>query len=224
MTRLFEFLYFFPDRTLRDGAGQMALDEALLRLGGQPVLRCYHWAGEAVTFGCSQSWQAVRQRHPHPPLTRRWTGGGIVEHGRDWTFSLAVPRHEPLAAKRPAETYELIHAAIVQALAACEIPARLAGPEDCAAGPACFDSPALHDILGPNRAKLCGGAQRRSRDGLLHQGSVQCPGLPAAFGEALAGALACGFRLFSPAPGTLGLAERLAAEKYARPDWNRRIP
>lgn len=221
---LFEFLHFFPDRTPRTGPAQMALDEALLGQAGRPILRSYLWAAEAVTFGCGQSCRNVRQGYPDRPLTRRWTGGGIVEHGRDWTFSLIVPREEPLAAKRPAETYEQIHHAVRSALASCHFSAHLARPEECSTGPACFHSPALHDVLGEENAKLCGGAQRRTRLGFLHQGSIQCPGLPDDFGERLAQALARKISLFAPDAPLLSQAEDLAEKKYGCPDWLERIP
>lgn len=224
MAPLFEFLHFFPDRTARNGAAQMALDEALLEHAGQPVLRSYLWAGAAVTFGCGQSFRDVRHEHPALPLTRRWTGGGIVEHGRDWTFSLVVPRHEPLAARRPVETYECIHEAVRRALEASDLAVRLAMPEECTAGPACFASPALHDLLGPENAKLCGGAQRRTRLGFLHQGSIQCPGLAENFGARLAQILAQDVHPFDPGAAVLSRAGQLAQEKYSRADWLERIP
>ncbi|MGE9268270.1 MAG: hypothetical protein ACQKBY_09245, partial [Verrucomicrobiales bacterium] len=51
--------------------------------------------------------------------------------------------------------------------------ARLA--ESCGEGgdsAACFEKPVCWDVLGPNGEKLAGAAQRRSRAGFLHQGSV----------------------------------------------------
>ena len=98
------------------------------------MLRSYRWAGQAVSFGYSQSLAAVRERIPSLPSVRRWTGGGIVEHGCDWTFSLIVPSSEPLAKARPEDTYRSIHARIVTALNELGYPARLAESEECAHG------------------------------------------------------------------------------------------
>jgi lipoate-protein ligase A len=93
---LFDAINLFPDETERSGPEQMALDEALLEYAERPMLRSYRWAGQAVSFGYSQSLAAVRERIPPLPSVRRWTGGGIVEHGGDWTFS-ALSLSEPLA-------------------------------------------------------------------------------------------------------------------------------
>ena len=126
---LFDAINLFPDETERRGPEQMALDEALLEYAERPVLRSYRWAGQAVSFGYSQSLAAVRERIPPLPSVRRWTGGGIVEHGCDWTFSLIVPSSEPLAKARPEDTYRSIHARIATVLNELGYPARLAGSE-----------------------------------------------------------------------------------------------
>ena len=77
----FESLAVFSDTIPRCAAAQMALDEALLENTSGPVLRTYQWDAPAVSFGYSQSLSAVAAAHPDRPLVRRWTGGGIVEHG-----------------------------------------------------------------------------------------------------------------------------------------------
>ena len=72
----------------------MALDEALLesmpRLG-RPVLRFYGWTEPAATFGYFQKYADVERATHLRPLIRRPTGGGIVPHNADWTYSLAFP-------------------------------------------------------------------------------------------------------------------------------------
>ena len=75
-------------------AFNMALDEALLesmsRLG-RPVLRFYGWTEPAATFGYFQKYADVERATHLRPLIRRPTGGGIVPHDADWTYSLVFP-------------------------------------------------------------------------------------------------------------------------------------
>lgn len=220
---LFEKLFLFSDDVPRGAPEQMALDEALLEFAGGPLLRVYRWEGPAVTFGYSQSLAGIRRGFPALPLVRRWTGGGIVEHGSDWTFALVVPADEPFVKLRPAETYRLIHEMISVVLGTSAISARLTGPEDCRPGDACFAAPSLHDVTAGGR-KVCGGAQRRTRRGLLHQGSIQNIIMPENFGAVLSGALSDRVEGFSPPAKLFERAHRLATKKYATEDWNAKTP
>ncbi len=75
-----------------DAASNMALDEALLEAMTRlqkPVLRFYGWTEPAATFGYFQKFSDVEQATPLRPLIRRPTGGGIVPHDADWTYSFA---------------------------------------------------------------------------------------------------------------------------------------
>src|SRR5262245_1861549 len=83
---------------LDSGAGvpedNMAVDELLLENVGRlkkPFLRLYGLNVPAVTFGYFQRVSDVKQITSTRPLIRRPTGGGIVYHGRDWTYSVVVP-------------------------------------------------------------------------------------------------------------------------------------
>lgn len=217
-------LDYFPDDVARDGAGQMALDEALSETAQRPILRVYQWDGAAASFGYSQSLAEVRHLHPAVPLVRRWTGGGIVEHGSDWTFALIVPRDEPLAGERVEETYRRIHVAVQNSLLASGIEARLAGAEDCRCGMACFVAPALHDVIGMGGRKLCGGAQRRTRRGFLHQGSVQNETLPPDFGTALCVELSASWQSYLPEEYVFARMSALKTTKYGTEVWRTKIP
>jgi len=127
---------------------------------------------------------------------RRWTGGGLVEHGgeRDYTFSLGIPAVSGEPMRRPAESYQRIHVALLSVLGRLGIDAELvplppAGSTSADGG--CFVSPVEADIVSSSTGeKLVGGAQRRSKSGMLHQGSIHGLDLPievaAMFAEALA--------------------------------------
>jgi lipoate-protein ligase A len=220
---LFDLVDLFADDTARNGPEQMALDEALLEITSRPLLRVYRWGEPTVSFGYTLPLASVREHFPALPCVRRWTGGGIVTHFDDWTFALLVPSHEPLARTRPVDAYRLIHGSVAAALRKIGCPARLAEPVDCAGGFACFTSPALHDVISAANRKLCGGAQRRTRKGFLHQGSIQNIKPPKNFVhhllEWLAGD-ACAFSLTTP---TIARAKALVASKYASQAWLERV-
>src|SRR5687768_12129854 len=78
----------------RRAADNMALDELLLSRAaefGHPILRFYSWAEAAATFGYAQRIAEVESFTLLRPLIRRPTGGGLVPHDRDWTYSLVFP-------------------------------------------------------------------------------------------------------------------------------------
>jgi lipoate-protein ligase A len=161
-----------PDE-VHDGPMQMALDEVLLGAVVRPTLRIYRWSSPCVTFGYFQSFTAVREAYPALALVRRWTGGGMVEHGKDLTFSLMLPKETKAASMPPALFYRELHHRLASWLAGVvSSEVRLAGREDIQAGPACFSAPAGDDLLLSGQ-KILGGAQRRSAGALLYQGSLQ---------------------------------------------------
>lgn len=220
---LFDLLAVFADATPRGGAEQMALDEALLETCDRPVLRVYRWDGPAASFGYSQSVAEVARTFAALPLVRRWTGGGIVEHGRDWTFSLIVPAGDPFAAVRPAESYRRIHAVIAEALGH-EVFLKHEAPAGHLPAGACFVQPVRDDVLAIDGRKVCGGAQRRTRRGFLHQGSVQGCAWPSDMTHRVAAGLA---QRIETASVRFSLEERtgeLAAEKYGSAEWTGRTP
>src|SRR6478752_6293200 len=105
----------------------MALDEALLGRISGPAIRVYRWHSPSVTFGYFGRAAEVATRWPDREMARRWTGGGIVLHGEDITFSLLIPAGHPFAAARPAETYRAIHECVAQWLQSAGMAAALAG-------------------------------------------------------------------------------------------------
>ena len=82
----------------------MAVDEWLLETATLPVLRVYRWAGEWASIGYFGEVTAARAAFPGVNLVRRWTGGGMVDHRADWTYTIVAPHSEPLAGCRGAES------------------------------------------------------------------------------------------------------------------------
>ena len=169
----------------RAGAAEnMATDFLLLQHyphAERARFRHYEWNEPAFTFGYSQKWAFIQSQLPEGrfDLCRRATGGGLVDHRDDWTYALVIPRGHPLEEVRAAQSYRDVHEALASALRSCGIAAEAKlvcdpKPEGDGCGPAgvCFQRAELYDVVGPDGVKLAGAAQKRSKRGLLFQGSV----------------------------------------------------
>jgi lipoate-protein ligase A len=209
-------LQLWLDPVPRDGPENMAVDQWLAETCDAPVLRSYRWTPGWGSFGYFVKTADL----PASGLkwVRRWTGGGIVDHRADWTYTLFVPRGFGLAEARGAESYRVIHAALVSALRASGIEARLSGEMPPAVGGECFLQPVEHDVLGATGRKIAGAGQRRTVRGLLHQGSVagrEC------HAEMLANALADKVLRVEFEPGPASIAGAAAA-RYGSAGWHGR--
>ena len=209
---IFTKLEIYRDATPRSAAVNMAIDEALLEMAKVPSLRFYQWKSIALSFGYFGNFADVAGYATKRDLVRRWTGGGIVFHGDDLTYSIIIPATEPAFGESPKSIYEKIHCALRDGLAAnggrvelavMGADATLRPPRTAhRAVPAnvCFANPVRADVM-VNGRKVAGAAQRRTRAGLLHQGSIQ---------------LATGRVRVAAATGDVdlgnGLAERFATE------------
>lgn len=165
----------------RDGshpaAWNMAVDHLLLERApalAQPLLRFYGWTESAATFGYSQKYAEVAAMSSLRPLVRRPTGGGLVPHDRDWTYSLVFPAGHPWYGLPATTSYELVHAWMQAALRELSWSTELAPTAAKEAPGRCFAGPERHDLLWQG-AKVAGAAQRRARTALLIQGSLQPP-------------------------------------------------
>lgn len=197
------------------GMENMALDETMLRTATAPTLRCYRWSRPEVTFGYPQRWAEAEAFAAGRPLTRRCTGGGLVEHGADLTVALVVPATYAFAQSGPQKIYAGIHEALRRALGPESL--RLASAEEATTGAACFAHPAAGDLLDGSR-KIAGGALRRSREGVLYQGSITVAVEPDAVAQALS-------RQVIPASEPTGwrtIFAELVRSRYGTSGWNQR--
>ena len=216
----FDEMELHVDTVPHAGAWNMAVDQALLERGGLPVLRVYGWDKPTVTMGYAQSVAKLADALPDWPVVRRWTGGGVVFHGEDFTYTVMVPAGHPWAETRPVESYRLIHGALADGLVASGFAGcRLAEKEDVKDLPFCFEAPALHDVIR-GAVKVAGAGQRRGKLGLLHQGSVQRVVLKPEFWPTWAGRLARRVQVVHDLPSELkARAEELVDKRYSRPEW-----
>lgn len=244
---------------IASAAENMATDFLLLKRApaDRARFRHYGWRAPAFTFGYSQKIADVRaQLPPGGPfeLCRRATGGGLVDHLDDWTYALVVPRGHALEEMRATQSYRLVHEALAAALIAQGVPAVLLpaappvelGDPDGAGAPSprnqplqpksglpasvCFQRAETFDVChAATGAKLAGAAQKRSKQGMLFQGSIWKAALGATvdwdrYGDDFAARLAATLGAeAAPAPWPEEVGdEELSAltEHYASPEWN----
>lgn len=217
---IFRSLDLWIDSVFRGAPETLAADEWLLETITVPVLRVYRWPGGWGSIGYFGKLDEARRNFPMLSWVRRWTGGGIVDHRADWTYTLAIPAGAPLAAARGAESYRLIHGALAAALAAEGFSiTSSAGISD--GGAVCFEAPAEYDLLSADGKKIAGAGQRRTTRGLVHQGSVALAadaGISATRAARFAEALAENVRRVVPEPSPDVLAQRSAA-RYGNLTW-----
>jgi lipoyl(octanoyl) transferase len=215
---MFEALHVYDDDDAQSAPLNMAADEALLNGARVPILRYYRWQRPTVSFGYFGCYAEVKSQSSDREIVRRWTGGGIVPHGEDLTYSIIVPAGNPLLARSSPEIYSEVHEAIRRALQSNGIEAVLANSPAPKISEACFANAVRADVLSEGR-KIAGAAHRRSRLGLLHQGSIQRAHLPSRFKEDLARFLCERFESRTLSPETIEAAARIAETKYGTPEW-----
>jgi lipoyl(octanoyl) transferase len=230
---IFKTLMVYRRAPSRSAALNMAIDEALLESAAVPAIRFYRWRSPALSFGYFGRFAEVASYARERDLVRRWTGGGIVFHGEDLTYSIVIPATDPAFGESSMSIYEKIHHALRDAFSATGQRAAVAGGVDPGRtkiatraaiidrGYNCFASPVRADVL-LNGRKIAGAAQRRTRRGLLHQGSIQNVDLGNGLVERFASELseAC---VEEKIPNELlDRAEKIAETKYATEAWLRR--
>jgi len=225
---LFDRLIFFDDPLPRSGPANMAMDEVVLSLAaerGLPVLRVYRWDADWVSFGYFQEWEVIRAQLPAGVhAIRRWTGGGTVDHRVDETYSLMVPSQHELAQVPATESYRRVHGWLAQCLTIEGIPVELvAAPGLRAPAGWCFADPPVPGDLIANGGKVAGAAQRRTRAGLLHQGSVHLRSPDGAWPwERFAPLLATEVLPFHSEEEEEETAAQLIRAKYGTGEWLKR--
>jgi len=218
MTETWDFLY----SPAAGAAWNMALDEALLHTAakrGRPLLRVYAWEKPSVSFG-------YFQRFPSPlanayDAVRRPTGGGVVYHVDDTTYTVVVPPGHALYAMKTADAYCALHKAVAAAFASRPMlhETSLRSPKGQYE---CFQKPVHGDVVADGR-KLAGGAQRRTKAGLLHQGSVAAKLSADQIKHGFQEALGVEFEIYELTDAEKTRADKLVREKYATDAWNRHL-
>lgn len=209
----------------------MALDEALLESApgrGCPVLRFYGWTEPAASFGYSQRWAEMEKLTALRPLVRRPTGGGLVPHEKDWTYSLVFPPEHFWYRLKAAEGYQRVHEWLRDAFNQMNVPTTLSPRRQKEIPGQCFVGAEKDDLLWHGR-KVAGAAQRRTRAGLLIQGSVQPPPLSLsrerwedAMCQVARERMGTEWKAMEPGLELRHLVDSLRAAKYGRAEFNQK--
>jgi lipoate-protein ligase A len=214
-----------------DAAFNMALDEALLESAasnGAPVLRFYGWKEPAATFGYFQKFTEVEKTTHLRPLIRRPTGGGIVPHDADWTYSFVVPPNHEWYSVPAVESYRRIHDWLRLAFAEMKVATELAPCCKRTLPGQCFAGHEKFDLLWRGK-KIAGAAQRRNKLGLLIQGSVQPPPVPLSrpdWEQSMRGVAEKQFSVtwnaFEPDAKLVATLTNLSQKKFSQAAYNRK--
>jgi lipoate-protein ligase A len=162
----------------------MAIDEALLLsfdpATSLPLLRLYGWQPPAISLGRFQDAARVlnldRCHTAGVPVVRRITGGGVIYHADELTYSIVcAPHHLPSATSindsfRLLTSFLLIfytHLGLAPRYAADVCPDQQLGQRT----PFCFAGKESYDILVKGK-KIGGNAQRRLKEVVFQHGSI----------------------------------------------------
>ena len=157
----------------------MAVDEALLhsfKEGDLPILRLYRWEEPSLSFGRFShtkeviDWEKLHVRDI--PYVRRITGGGILVHGGDISYTLILPRSF-IQKKGIKQSYRYLCAFLIRLYQNLGLDAGFAEDLqlDKTQSAVCLAGTEAYDIIIGGR-KIGGNAQRHTRDAMLQHGTV----------------------------------------------------
>ena len=200
------------------GAENMAIDEALLACFDPqvslPVLRLYGWQPPAFSYGKFQNpgetVSLEKCRAAGVQVVQRITGGGLLYHGQELTYSLVCPAGFVAAAPGVKNAFFYLTSFLVDFYRELGLEARYAADHYCGTkqlggrAALCFAGTESCDILIKGR-KIGGNAQRRLKNVIFQHGSI--PLLPLT-GESQQ-------YLLAPAPEIITATTSLAGEGVA---------
>jgi lipoate-protein ligase A len=170
--------------TPRDGAFNMAIDEAILEAtaagGLTPTLRLYAWEPPTLSLGYAQSaadcdFDALNRLGWG--LVRRPTGGRAILHTDELTYSLVAAESHPLMQGGVLESYRRISLGLLAGLRHLGVDAAADAVRAgrTAGNPVCFEVPSHYEISCGGK-KLVGSAQARRLGCVLQHGALPLRG------------------------------------------------
>lgn len=153
------------------------IDKALFKAfenGSLPILRLYSWQ-KSVTFGAGQNpsdYENLLKEYKNN-FSKRITGGGVLFHGHDISYSLILPSSF-IDNKSVKETYELICSFILEFYSNLGLKASFAKDIKSivlSKSPFCQVGFEAYDII-VNGRKIGGNAQKRAKSVIFQHGSI----------------------------------------------------
>ena len=178
----------FVQTGLNDLYTNMAIDEAILiaysRGDIPPTLRIYGWRPPAFSLGYFQDPKMVlniaKCNKENIPFVRRITGGGIIFHHQELTYSLVCSKDNINGCSSIKDSFRIICSFLINAYKKLGLKPEFASEQNpCFFKSSamkrqdsfCFASKERYDILIQGK-KLGGNAQRRRRDVIFQHGSI----------------------------------------------------
>ena len=162
----------------------MELDEKLLEKlnpQGPAILHLYGWKNPSATYGyfmkVDQCLNLDGAKLCGLHLARRPTGGGVIFHVADLAFSVLVPAKHEGFSENTLENYKFVNDRVLRSVEACikgqgwELLPNHLMPQDEACSYFCMAKPTIYDVMLGDK-KIAGAAQRKRKQGFLHQGSI----------------------------------------------------
>lgn len=171
------------DTGIQTAEENMAFDKKLLESmspNSAPILHLYDWQRESATYGYfikpEEFLDRAKAAKRGLDLARRPTGGGIVFHTFDLAFSVLVPANHPGCTENTLENYAFVNNLVQEAIAPL-LPEKSnllpqdPVPLDESSRNFCMAKPTIYDVMIQGR-KIGGAAQRKKKQGFLHQGTI----------------------------------------------------
>jgi lipoate---protein ligase len=173
------------EREAASAASNMEYDAELLKAltpTSLPILHLYDWIKPSLTYGFFARPErllnlAAVQKHDFD-LARRPTGGGVVFHVWDLAFSILIPAGSSLFSQNTLDNYELINQGVftvVQDFIGKSALMSLTPHDSMMKNPDqaffCMARPTKYDLV-VGKKKIAGAAQRKMKQGFLHQGTI----------------------------------------------------
>lgn len=171
----------------------MSLDFKLLeelKPTDEPILHLYEWEKPSLTYGyfikLDKYVNVKKLKEKNIEAARRPTGGGIVFHLWDLAFSFLMPAKHQYFFEKPVENYQFVNGLVKKTLwnfcqkfpsflqkkDCCQsFDAAYLTPEELGPLAFCMARPSKYDLIWQGK-KAAGAAQRKKRNGYLHQGTI----------------------------------------------------
>src|SRR5690625_2672549 len=172
----------FLDTGHHDAATNMAIDEALLKWHSEgkisPTIRFYGWERPSLTIGHFQNTEktidfAGIKKHGCD-FVRRLTGGSVVLHDDELTYSIIVSESHPKIPHSINKAYYILSQGLLEGYHLLGVEADFAIPERelrQERSAVCFEEPAIYEMVVDGK-KISGNAQTRKNGVLLQHGSI----------------------------------------------------
>ncbi len=227
--------WFLIEHDLCEPAWNMACDEWLMfhsHQFSQPILRTYRWDRPSMTIGYFQPFP--KDISLHDTVIRRPTGGALVIHDHDLTFTVVISPQHAWYRLPVHERYQCVHERVHKIFEQRGLSSELMPPHkespvfEKPKNPEtdrCFTKSSRYDVL-VRGIKVAGGAQRFTRHGLLHQGSIQGEKIDRVSSAEIRSVWEkYGAQFLSLKLSTTQESEitTLAAQKFSTIQWNHRV-